>query len=905
MKLNRKRTENYLKTFDFESLFIEELGWDTLDHLQIPLEVQEQIFPVETIAQKRGFTVYQCVSEIIPERKVQRQLDRQLTEYSQSHLLIFTDQAQTKQVWMWVKQEPGQTPKPRFHTYTVGKAAEALIQKLEALAVDISEEEDLTLVDVVQRVKSGFNIEQVTKQFFQDFEGLHQNFCLEIEGIEDSGDRRWYASVLLNRLMFVYFLQRRYFLDGGNSEYLQHKLAECQESDRPFYGFLKDLFFEGFAKLEADRHPEIRQRLGKICYLNGGLFLRHAIEQKYPQIEIKNQAFRHVLDLFSRYSWHLNDRPDAEKESNEINPDVLGYIFEKYINQKEFGAYYTRPQITEYLCDRTINKLILDRVNRRANQAFTGIEQLLEGLDDSLCHLLLKDILPQLSLLDPACGSGAFLVAAMKTLIPIYQQVINRVAHSTDEKLSVDSPKSPLKRETFANAPFFKGGWGDQNIPHNSENGHNSLEYYIKKRIITDNLYGVDIMEEATEIAKLRLFLALVASVERVEDLEPLPNVDFNIMAGNSLMGLIRVDGDAFNRLGADQKQTSAIEPTQLNLLGKTFIQGNLLNSLAASEYEKILAEKNKSIELYKKHAFLSDEQRDAEERSKDQSILALRNHIDEINRESQVKLNQILLDEFSTKLGIKYEEAQLQGKPKKRVLNRADIDALEPFHWGYHFDKVFARGGFDAIIANPPWEIFKPQAKEFFARYSALVTKNKMDIKTFEKEQEKLLQDPEVAAAWCEYKSQFPHVSLYYRSAQEYQNQISVVNGRKQGTDINLYKLFLERCFHLLRSGGECGIVIPSGIYTDLGTKQLRELLFSQTQVTGLFCFENRKEIFEGVHRSFKFVVLSFEKGGKTQSFPTRFTALCAVSVDSRKRSPLAPLKKGGIGKSPFLRGI
>jgi type I restriction-modification system DNA methylase subunit len=846
MKLNRKRTENYLKTFDFESLFIEELGWDTLDHLQIPLEVQEQIFPVETIAQKRGFTVYQCVSETIPERKLQKQLDRQLTEYSQSHLLIFTDQAQTKQVWMWVKQEPGQTPKPRFHTYTVGKAAEALIQKLEALAVDISEEEDLTLVDVVQRVKSGFNIEQVTKQFFQDFEGLHQNFCLEIEGIEDSGDRRWYASVLLNRLMFVYFLQRRYFLDGGNSEYLQHKLAECQESDRPFYGFLKDLFFEGFAKLEADRHPEIRQRLGKICYLNGGLFLRHAIEQKYPQIEIKNQAFRHVLDLFSRYSWHLNDRPDAEKESNEINPDVLGYIFEKYINQKEFGAYYTRPQITEYLCDRTINKLILDRVNRRANQEFTDIEQLLEGLDDSLCHLLLKDILPELSLLDPACGSGAFLVAAMKTLIPIYQQVINRVAHSTDEKLSA---------------------WLEQ-----IQRSHNSLEYYIKKRIITDNLYGVDIMEEATEIAKLRLFLALVASVERVEDLEPLPNVDFNIMAGNSLIGLIRVDGDAFNRLGAAQKQTSAIEPTQLNLLGKTFIQGNLLNSLAASEYEKILAEKNKSIELYKKHAFLSDEQRDAEERSKDQSILALRNHIDEINRESQVKLNQILLNEFSTKLGIKYEQEQLPGKRQKRVLNRADIDALEPFHWGYHFDKVFARGGFDAIIANPPWEIFKPQAKEFFARYSALVTKNKMDIKTFEKEQEKLLQDPEVAAAWCEYKSQFPHVSLYYRSAQEYQNQISVVNGRKQGTDINLYKLFLERCFHLLRSGGECGIVIPSGIYTDLGTKQLRELLFSQTQVTGLFCFENRKEIFEGVHRSFKFVVLSFEKGGKTQSFPTRF---------------------------------
>jgi len=189
-----------------------------------------------------------------------------------------------------------------------------------------------------------------------------------------------------------------------------------------------------------------------------------------------------------------------------------------------------------------------------------------------------------------------------------------------------------------------------------------------------------------------------------------------------------------------------------------------------------------------------------------------------------------------------------------------------------YHFDKVLARGGFDAIITNPPWEIFKPQAKEFFAKYSDLVTKNKMDIKTFEKEQKKLLQNPEIAQAWNEYQSQFPHVSAYFRSAEDYINQISIVNGKKAGTDINLYKLFLERCYHLLREGGECGIVIPSGIYTDLGTKQLRQMLFSQTQITGLFCFENRRSIFEGVDSRFKFVILTFEKGGSTAFFPVRF---------------------------------
>ncbi|MHC5717245.1 MAG: Eco57I restriction-modification methylase domain-containing protein, partial [Nostoc sp.] len=231
-----------------------------------------------------------------------------------------------------------------------------------------------------------------------------------------------------------------------------------------------------------------------------------------------------------------------------------------------------------------------------------------------------------------------------------------------------------------------------------------------------------------------------------------------------------------------------------------------------------------------------------------------------------------LLLDEFSTRLGIKYEEVQLTGKSLKRVLKVEDIAALKPFHWGYHFDKVLERGGFDAIITNPPWEIFKPQAKEFFAQHNDLVTKNKMDIKDFEKEQDKLLQNPIIASTWLEYQSQYPYVSAYYRSSEQYKNQISVVNGKKAGTDINLYKLFTEQCFNLLRLGGECGIVIPSGIYTDLGTKQLREMLFSQTKVTGLFCFENRKTIFEEVHRSFKFVVLTFVKGNTTTDFPSAF---------------------------------
>jgi len=378
----------------------------------------------------------------------------------------------------------------------------------------------------------------------------------------------------------------------------------------------------------------------------------------------------------------------------------------------------------------------------------------------------------------------------------------------------------------------------------NIEKSHTSLPYFIRKRIITYNIYGTDIMEESIEITKLNLFLALVSSADSIDELEPLPNIDFNIMVGNSLIGLIKVDETVFDSLSNS-------------------VQGNLLQPLEADNYKTILTEKDKFIDLYKKHGFLSEKHGT----SQDYHL-----RIDKLNSESQEKLNHLLLDEFSQRLGIKYEEVQLNGKSKKRLLTAEDIAALKPFHWGYHFDKVLEQGGFDVIITNPPWEIFKPQTKEFFAQHSDLVTKKKMDIRAFEQEQKNLLKDLEIAGAWLKYQSQYPYVSAYYRSSEQYKNQIYDVNGRKSGTDVNLYKLFVEQCFNLLRSGGECGIVVPSGIYTDSGTKQLREMLLSQTKVTGLFCFENRKGIFEGVHNRFKFVVLTFEKDSITTEFPAAF---------------------------------
>ncbi len=818
MSLNFSRTRDLLSNFQFGELFIEELGWShPRAKKTVSITVDNQEYPCQRIAEVSGVAVLEVTTTDIPDAKLRRDIHQQVIERIAENLLIFVDGGRTRSLWYWVKRE-GSKSYIRDHLYIKGQPGDLFLGKLAELVLDITDFEDgePSVVEVAHRLQKGFDIEKITKKFYQEFQREHLQFLPFIQGIDRESDQKWYTSVILNRLMFVYFLQRKGFIDN-DFNYLQNQLQASQRrGENLFYRqFLQTLFFQAFAQPESQRDETVTALVGKVKYLNGGLFLQHPLENLYQNICIDDQAFENILDLFSRYSWNLDDTPGGSDD--EINPDVLGYIFEKYINQKAFGAYYTRPEITEYLCDRTINKWIVERSNQHyPRKQFASISELLINLDSPLCQLLIEDILPQLSILDPACGSGAFLVAAMKTLIGIYSAVIGTIELRGDSKLKQ---------------------WLTE-----VRKSHPSLGYYIKKRIISDNLYGVDIMEEATEIAKLRLFLALVAAAQSVTELEPLPNIDFNIMSGNSLIGLIRVDGKSFN----------------------------LMQTLTAQNYQAILAEKNRSIELYKEHAFRLGE---VEGTPQENRLQMLRNHIEDVNRESVQKLNQILLDEFSGKLSIKYESAQLTGKAKKRLLTLSDMQSLKPFHWGYHFDKLITeKGGFDVIITNPPWEVFKPQAKEFFSQHSDLVTKNKMDIKTFEKEQKKLLTNPEIAQAWLEYQSQYPHVSLYFRSSEQYKNQISIVNGKKQGTDINLYKLFVEQCFNLLHPQGYCGIIIPSGIYTDLGSKQLREMLFSHCQLGTLFGLSNERFIFEGVDHRFKFCLFDFAKGKNTEVFNAVF---------------------------------
>ena len=810
MAMNRARVRQLLGDFKFQSLFVQEMGWNSVpDGRSLP--IGDSGYMRRLIAQMSGVTVLEVFPTVpdgtLPDKDTSNKIHTAIEKLSYENVLIFLDEDsnRSKSMMYWVKREDKKR-RPRRHHYFKGQPGDLFMSKIDGMVIDMDEllpDGSIPISRVTSRLAAALDIEKVTKKFYNEFSGLRLKFIDLIEGIPNDADRYWYASVLLNRLMFIYFLQKKGFIQN-NTQYLDGKLKESQGRgpDRYYTEFLDALFFEGFAKPEHERSAEAKSLLGPIPYLNGGLFIRHKLELDYGAIYIPDKAFENVLSLFGRYSWHLDDTPGAR--DNEINPDVLGYIFEKYINQKAFGAYYTRSEITEYLCDRSIHSVILQRVNQHSTRQFDDLSDVLMRLDADLCRILL-DVLPKLSILDPACGSGAFLVAAMKNLLNIYGVVYGKIRVLNDTNLLEHLTK--IERDH----PF---------------------PYYIRKRIITDNLYGVDIMDEATEIAKLRLFLALVSSAQKLDDLEPLPNIDFNIMAGNSLIGLLSVDGKRFD------------DSVQME---------DMMQRFKAQDYRRALAEKNRLIALY----------RDTDSDYSDY-LQSLRQNINTQRNEAHDVLNEILLDNFRS-LKIQYEQVQLTGKATKRQLQTEDIEAQTPFHWGYEFDEIIeTRGGFDVIITNPPWEVFQVYEKEFFQQFDPAIQKKKLKPDEWTTLKETLLERGDIQRAWLEFQSGFHHVKRFFKTSPQYRNS--------ESGKVNLYKLFTEQCINLLRAGGTCGIVIPSGIYISKDSKQLRQLLFADTAVTGLFGFENRKAIFEGVHKSFKFVVLTFEKGGHTERFPAAF---------------------------------
>ncbi len=270
-----ERLRELLDAGDFEGLLIGTLGWDNPPEGAHEVNHEEDRTTARLVAIKRGVGVWTV--DGIPSRPAQRRLDALVAKQTRERLLVFVEAG--RQVWLWPEQRPsGAGYRLVAHEHFTGTRNEALVQRLAATAFTIDEEADLTVMDVLERVRRSFDAEKVTKRFYNEFKAHKEGLLDQIEGIEDPDEVAWYGSILLNRLMLVYFLQKKGFLDD-DFDYLKHRLEMVREhfGEDAFYGFFKDfvlpLFHDGLGShLQDYDDPAISEIVGDVPYINGGIF---------------------------------------------------------------------------------------------------------------------------------------------------------------------------------------------------------------------------------------------------------------------------------------------------------------------------------------------------------------------------------------------------------------------------------------------------------------------------------------------------------------------------------------------------------------------------------------------------------------------------------------------------------
>ena len=254
----------YLQAFDFQHLLVEGLGWDYYRSEPVSVLVDGHDYSLEPAAQKAGFVVYVCGPDAdgsVPSYPVRRKIERQVAKLAFEHLIIFVDADQTLQVWQWVKRQAGKSDACREHQFHTGQTGQPLLQRLNGFIFTLEDEaKGIGIGDVTAGVGKAFNVERVTKQFYDRFRTELTAFQAFINGITAQGGREWYASLMLNRMMFVYFVQKQGFLDG-DPDYLRNRLGRVRQQNgggrfQDFYRqFLLRLFHEGLGTARIGKGP--------------------------------------------------------------------------------------------------------------------------------------------------------------------------------------------------------------------------------------------------------------------------------------------------------------------------------------------------------------------------------------------------------------------------------------------------------------------------------------------------------------------------------------------------------------------------------------------------------------------------------------------------------------------------
>ena len=359
-------------------------------------------------------------------------------------------------------------------------------------------------------LESAFDVKAVTDKFFEEYKRVFDAALDKIGGFgtdkSEQEAKKLFTQTLFNRLMFVYFISRKGWLSfDGDKDYLnalwRDYVAKADDTDGEpnFYNErLALLFFVGLNNPQSRdlsrNNPVLYSLIGAPPFLNGGLFERHDLDRR-TDVTVPDEVMRSVFDdLFDRFNFTVMESTPFDIEV-AVDPEMLGKVFEELVTRRhESGSYYTPRPVVSFMCRESLKGFLQGRDTGLEDGA---IARFVDDHDTSGVSVAaarsVGRALDEITVVDPACGSGAYLLGMMQELVELQTELYNA---GLDAK---------------------------------------SL-YDLKLQIIERNLYGVDLDEFAVNIAMLRLWLSLAIEYEG-EVPEPLPNLDFKIVCGDSLLG--------------------------------------------------------------------------------------------------------------------------------------------------------------------------------------------------------------------------------------------------------------------------------------------------------------------------------------------------------------------------------
>lgn len=543
---------------------------------------------------------------------------------------------------------------PKRYTFLLGKnePCTTAASRLMELA-DKKSSGSVFLADVTDT----FSVERLNKEFFKGYKEQYAKF---LKLLEDKKQHRDYVKKMLGRLVFLQFLQKKGWMgvpasnenwEGGDKNYLANLIERYKGNDRILSDVLEPLFFD---TLNKERVGDIADsRLGdnmKIPYLNGGLFDKDKIDAL--DIDFPYSYFEDLMKFFNEYNFTIdeNDPDDAEVG---VDPEMLGHIFENLLeDNKDKGAFYTPKEIVQYMCRQSVIQYLKTHepdekyslaIERLINESV--VEPVLQNKETASRFIeLLKDV----KVCDPAIGSGAF---PMGILYVLYYALHHLQSHAEPNK-SFDSTKT-------------------------------------KRNIIQNNIFGVDIEQGAVDIARLRFWLALVVDADEPQ---PLPNLDYKITCGNSLLNRYALDtplDNVFIEYNKDKNDDDKLSLAKYKQLVNDYT--NTSNHAKKDLFRKTIEEIKKTFktELSKKEI---------------NKIVSVKKDIYDLEQPN-------LFGEELTKAQ-KSELKKLKAKLEKLESEREDVlnnkVYEDAFEWRFEFPQLLNEKGdftgFDIVIGNPPY---------------------------------------------------------------------------------------------------------------------------------------------------------------------------------------------------------